>query len=120
MTNVLSNPERLLANMDGSKREAIYLPSLDQQEIFIDLISDISTYLLDTRSIQGVYDEQKNLLSQAQSSKKKVQAVGQIIFKTMADLEKFYEDRKIEKAIDLVDIKRRINDFLKVLELKRE
>jgi hypothetical protein len=104
--------------MESVKRDAIYLSSSRYQETFIDLISDISTYLSEVRSIQAVYDEEKKWFPNSSKSQDKTAEANtaQRIFKTQVDLDKFYEEQKTQKAIDLVDIKRRIDDFIKVLE----
>ena len=117
----LDRLDRSITNMESSKKDAIYLNSLERQETFIDLISDISTYVSDVRGIQSLYDDQKKQIPQPQpvikKTKSKKQATG--LFASLPGLEKFYEERKTEKSIDLVDIKRRIDDFVKQLDVKR-
>lgn len=120
---VLNRLDRSIYSLESNIKEAIYLPSTEQQEAFIDLISDISTYLSDARGVQGVYDDQSKLLNQmppeGKTKKKQPQPSSSSIFKTRPELEKYYEDKKTEKSIDLVDIKRRIDDFIRQLQAKR-
>lgn len=53
--------------------------------------------------MQLFYDSQKKELNKE-------------LFKTPEDLTKYYEERKTEKSIDIVDIKRKIEDFIRQLQ----
>lgn len=78
------------------------MPNSKQQEAFIDLVSDISSLVSDIRGLQGLYDRQTKDLDTK-------------LFKDQDELKKYFEEKKVEKLIDLVDRKRKIEDFVRQL-----
>jgi len=101
--SVLEKLNKSIQNLESEKKAAIYLPKSELQEAYIDLISDISFFVSDAIGMQQFYDSQKKELNKE-------------LFKTSDELTKFYEERKTEKSIDLVDIKRKIEDFIRQLQ----
>lgn len=111
---VLTQLEKNVLNLESYRKEAFYVSSIELQEKFIDLISDISTYLIDARGLQNYYWNEANRLK---GEKKPVDKTEDIQQKSTQDLENFFNKRRIEKTIELIDIKRRIDDFLKQVSL---
>lgn len=107
---VLGQLEKNTLNLESYKKEAYCLSSTDIQEKFFDLISDISTYIIDGRELQTYYWNESKRLTGNISSDTVNEVVQQ---KDIQTLENYFNKRKIEKTIELVDIKRRIDDFLK-------
>jgi hypothetical protein len=104
---VLGQLDKSVLNLDNYKKEAIYLPSTNEQEKFIDLISDIASFVTDTRGIQNYYYDQAKPFNEPGEGQKKENP----IFKTKKELDDYFESKRNEKAIDLVELKRRIEEF---------
>lgn len=100
---VLEKLNKSIQNLESEKKAAIYLSKSELQETYIDLISDISSFVSDVNGMQLFYDSQKKELNKE-------------LFKTPENLTKYYEERKTEKSIDIVDIKRKIEDFIRQLQ----
>lgn len=116
--NILGQLDKSIFNLESYKKDAIYLPSSDKQEIFIDLISDISTFSSETRGIQDLYySESKKtadpLASKKNRSHKKKDKNPDLLSKD--GLEKYYDDKKTDRTIAMIEIKRRIDDFIRTL-----
>ncbi|MFZ5376792.1 MAG: hypothetical protein ACOZAN_03970 [Patescibacteria group bacterium] len=99
---VLDRLDRSLYNLESEKKAAIYLPNSKLQEAFIDLVSDISALASDIRGVQNLYADQSKTLNKS-------------LFKNISELKNYYDEKKVEKLIDLVDLKRKIEDFVRQL-----
>lgn len=97
---VLGILEKGAGELEGYKKDSIYLKSEKSKEEFIDLITDISFYLQDVRGLQNFYYEQQKDLGTPTS-----------LFQTQLDLGRHFNEQKGLKMTDLIELKRRIQDF---------
>ncbi len=117
---VLNQLDKNVLNLESYKKEAIYLSSADNQEKFIDLVSDIASFVTDIRGMQNYYYEQAKNFNEFPEKEqneedKKVLKKTNPIFKSKKDLDDYFNSRKIEKAIDMVELKRRVDEFAKLI-----
>lgn len=114
-TYALTQLEKNVSNLEGYKSGAIFLSSQEQQELFIDLITTLSTYSIDARGLQQLYwDESKRIKEGITKSKSFSRSGGEATKELNSkELEDYFNRRKTEKSIELIEIKRQISDFLK-------
>ncbi len=101
---VLDSLDRGAKSLESYKNDSIYLRSGPAKEKFIDLITDISMYLADTRSVQQLFYAERTKISGRDPS---------AIFQTESELQKYFDGQKVQKSIDLIEIRRRISDFVR-------
>lgn len=121
--------DRNLKNLEGAQRETYYLPDEEKQERFIDLVSEVATYSGDLRAIENYYsNRERELLELINNKSKNNKALN--VKKTKVkepvdsntpqkqyeNLVEFINKKRQEKVIDLVDLKRRLDDFIKSIE----
>lgn len=118
---VLTQLDKNIASLDSYKKESIYLSSISLQEEFIDLISDLSLIITDIRALQNFYYEQSKSIDDTGSDKPSQENKGkklqEVVYKSKKELDTFFESKKTEKSIDIIEIKRRIDDFLKKIAI---
>lgn len=122
---LLDRASKSIENLEKSRNDAIYLSNTAVQEKFIDLISDISTFLTGVRNIQTLYYDDINKATTGRNSNKmdknsKRTKIPQIKIKTSAEVLVEFNQRKTEKSIEYVEIKRRLDDLIKALENKKD
>lgn len=106
-----------ISGLDFARRDAVYLESVTAQARLLDLLSDISIFLNEISSIEAFYFEQKKLLRQQTAAKDKGSGGVDLLFKTFKDLEDYFSRRRAEKLVELIDIKRRIEEFVKAINV---
>jgi hypothetical protein len=115
---VLNQLDKNVFNLESYKKEAVYLSSADYQEKFIDLISDIASFVTDIRGMQNFYYEQVKPFNESpekeqNEKEKKVLKKVNPIYKSKKELDDYFNSKKNEKAVDMVELKRRVDEFAK-------
>lgn len=122
--SLLDRVKESIDNLEKVRNDVIYLSDPELKEKFIDVISDVSTYIASVRIIQQiVYDEQKKIapqdtqvdkVSKKTKVKKKNQESPAPV--TMQSIIETFNKRATQKTIDYVEIKRRLEELIKSLE----
>ena len=94
--------EKGAQTLENYKNDSIYLKSERSKEEFIDLITDVSLYVSDVRGLQNLYYEEGKKINVGDPA---------AIFKTHDELLKYFNEQKGLKITDIVELKRRIQDF---------
>lgn len=109
---ILQQLDKNSQNLDEYKKQSYYLLSGDEQEKFADLAFDVSFYLSDARSLQNYYwDESKKYIANPSQTIIKTELGN--MQKNKQALEDYFSKRKTEKKIELIDLKRRLDDLYK-------
>jgi len=111
---LLDQLKKSVTDLEGYKRDSISLRSVDHQENYIDLVSDLSFFEAGTRGLQIFYYQQKDLLKGVE----KESGVIQKIFKTETELQSHFDRVSMEKTIEIVELIRRSDELAKELERK--
>ena len=115
---VITALNKSIQNLESSSKDAIYLSSVDLQEKFIDLISDLSNFSTDIKGIQDLYYDQERKLDQDELNKKAIKQKTmkkESIFTDHKENAEAYMRKTTQKFIDLVEINRRLDEFIKLL-----
>ncbi len=116
---ILDKLRKNIDSFEAFKSDAIFLNNAELQEKFIDLISDISDYVASIRSLQDVYYNQQQKITEDIDNRAKKKLTAQTsIYKDHKENMDEFNRRSVEKAIDFVEIKRRLDEFLKQVDLK--
>lgn len=113
--SILSQVDESVQNLKLYKRDAIYFPSEDQQTKYIDLVSNISTHASGMRLLQNIYDDEKKRFANQDSVSTKLRSLAQGYFKSLKDLEDYFEKQKVEKALIGIELKRRTEEFINLI-----
>jgi len=101
--DILDQLVKSLGVLESYKKDVIYLTTIDQQEEYIDLVSDLSSSLSNSRSLQTLFDTQKKLHDED----------SKLTIGTFKELQEYFNQTKLQYSIEFVEIKRRIDEFLK-------
>lgn len=118
---IVNRIDQTVSNLELSKKEAYYLENYPLQEKIINILSDTTIFLNDLRGLENFSSaEQKKLKDDIQTrgfveDKPKFKNYQTSIFKEFKELEDFFSTRRTEKLIELIDIKRRVEDLIKEL-----
>ncbi len=108
-----------IKSLDKARTDVIYLTDSVLKEKFVDVISEISNYIAVVRQIQQLFysDRDKAQESKSKSSKNpktKTQEATESL--TIEGAVELFHNRKIEKNIIYVEIKRKLEDLINDLE----
>ncbi len=104
---ILGSLEKGATNLESYKSDSIYLHSESTKEQFMDLISDISMYLPDVRSLQNVYYSEQEKVKTGDTSAS---------FADKAALDKWFSEQRMQKIVDPIELKRRMRDFIREMK----
>lgn len=107
-----------VSSLEYLKKDAISLSNSSAQEKFIDLVSDLNSWITGVKVLQdNYYDEEKKLKDEPHFPKRKNKKNTKLSsFKDMEQLINVYNIRSLEKSTDLIEIQRRLDEFIKSLE----
>jgi hypothetical protein len=112
--SVIDATWKVINELEGSRADIIYLPKNSDQEKFFDVISDLSSFLNDARFTQQFYYDQKKLIEGNEADS--IQA--EKLYRNKTDLDTFFAQKRTEKLVELIDIKRRLEDYIKAVDAK--
>ena len=98
--------EKGASTLENYKNDSIYPKSERAKEQFIDLITDVSLYVSDVRGLQNFYYTESPKIGKDSTA----------LFNNLDDLNKYFNEQKNLKIIDMVELKRRILDFAREVE----
>lgn len=110
---ILDRADKSVENLEKYRGEAIHLTNPILQEKFIDLLSDISSYLAAVRGIQRLYYDNLKKIDEDKAHKD----IHEIEKEKNDELESFNQ-RKVDKSLEYVEIKRRLEELIRILEGK--
>ncbi len=119
--SLLDRIKESLTNLEKARNDVIYLTDPDLKEKFIDVISDVSTYITIVRSVQELfYKDQRtarelNRNNRPSNRKKNASTVEDVDSKAWSD----FNARKSDRKIEYIDIKRRLDDLVKTIDAPR-
>lgn len=105
--------------LESYRKDAIHLSSEDVQEKFINVVSRISDYHAKIDSLQKLFWDAQNKLREnkpANSNKKSKNAVGASPLENEDDLNRLFNDTKLQYSIEHAELKGQIEDLIKELE----
>ena len=115
--SILDSLIKNIGVLENYKKDAIYLNNSSQQEDLIDLILDMSNYIHSVKSIQDLfYGEARKIDSDMDETKKNKAYKATSIFKNHEENMDTFQKRSMEKTIDLIEIKRKLDEFIKSLD----
>jgi hypothetical protein len=120
--SLLDRAKESIDNLEKARTDVIYLSEPELKEKFIDLISDTSTYVATVRVVQQLfYSDRDKILGQKPKKKDRPTGAGKVRKQTpiAADMPQVidqFSKRTTEKAIEYIEIKRRLEDLIKSLE----
>lgn len=115
--SILESLIKSVGILENYKKDAIYLNNPTQQEVLIDLILDMSNYIHSVKSIQDLfYGEQRKIDVDIEELKKNKDYKATSIFKNHQENAETFQKVSMEKTIDLIEIKRKLDDFIKSLD----
>jgi ribosomal protein S8 len=103
--NALTRFQENLINLEAYRHEAIYFHNSSLQEKFLDLLSDTSFFVKETSLLETFYFEEIKKLDNGDS----------IFYKTRDDLENYFRGKRTEKLIEIIEIKRKIDEMTRIL-----
>jgi hypothetical protein len=122
---LLDRIKESIDNLEKVRTDVIYLSDPELKERFIETISDISTYSATTRLIQQMfYTDRDKPLEQQKPNRKplaKNKKKADVKNEPNANLSNFesawktFNERRTEKTIEYVEIKRKLEDLIKSL-----
>lgn len=125
--NLLKRAEESVGNLDKVRTEAIYLSDNELKEKFVDVLSDVLTFISKARSTQDIfYDEQRQLNNFPNSIKndtKKNEKQTTIetnpqtsSVKSAKEMWEAFNQRSVQRTIEYIDIKRRLEELIDKLK----
>lgn len=99
---------KIVNELEKSHSEVIYLSKMSDRERFYDLISDIASFLNDARFTQQFYYDQKSLLDKTEDHISKMESQ----HKDLDSLDNFFAQKRTEKLIELIEMKRRVEEYI--------
>lgn len=116
---MLDRIKESLDNLEKVRIDVIYLSDPELKEKFIEAISDISTYIATTKMLQQLfYADRDKSLQQPETDKKAGNKKGgqkKPEGITMEQAWKTFNERRTEKTIEYVEIKRKLEELIKSL-----
>jgi len=70
-TYTLTQLEKNIANLEGYKKEVVSVSNLELQEKYVDVISLVSTFIIDTRGLQNYYWNETERIKKTEVEEKK-------------------------------------------------
>ena len=115
---ILDELVKEVESLDNLKKDAINLANSESQEKYIDLVSDLNSWITGVRVLQDLYyDEERKLGEDAKApQRKRKPAPKTSSFKDMDHLANAFNMRSVEKSMDLIEIQRRLDEYIKSLE----
>lgn len=113
--------DQSVSNLQLSKKEAFYLENYTLQEKILNILSEATIFLNDLRGLENIAITEREKLKEDTDAKKllkdqKYKDIQSGIFKNNKDLEDFLNVRRTEKLVELIDLKRRIDELLKEIK----
>ncbi len=122
---LLDRIKESIDNLEKVRIDVIYLSDPELKEKFIETTSDISTYIATVRMVQQLfYDDRGKSLGQAEvnkpvaisnKSKKLIKKENKSEELVSEEAWKAFNERRIEKTIEYVEIKRKLEELIKGL-----
>lgn len=115
--------EQSVNNLGLSKKEAFYLEDYSLQEKILNILSEATIFLNDLKGLENFAMAEREKLKNDLGTKKllkdndsKIKDHQTSIFKENKELEDFFSSRRTEKLVELIDLKRRIEDLVKEIK----
>ncbi|OGJ22614.1 MAG: hypothetical protein A2804_03540 [Candidatus Pacebacteria bacterium RIFCSPHIGHO2_01_FULL_46_10] len=122
---LLDRVKESIDNLEKVRSDVIYLSDSKLKEKFIEVISDISTYIATTRMVQQLFytDRDKSLeqveigesVEISKKSQKPKNSRKKTDRPTLEQAWKIFNERRTEKTIEYVEIKRKLEELIKSL-----
>lgn len=110
--SVLNDVDKAILDLESARPDAIYL-SDPLQEDYFDLITRLRGFSNDSRFLQNYLYDQTGLIENKKSESQAKKA-----FDNIKELNTFFNQRKLEKLVELIDLKRSIEEFIKNITQK--
>jgi hypothetical protein len=101
--------ERSINNLEQSRRDTILLTP-ENQTIFYDLLNELRRLMNECRFIQELYSDHNNLFN-----KKNTSNWFQQIFPDAKENQTYFDQKKTEKIVEIIDLKRRTEELIKLI-----
>lgn len=131
---LLDRVKESISSLEKARSDVIYLTNPELKEKFIDVISDVSTYIIMVRATQEIFYANRNRIletdnpqteTQIPSAKSKTKAKKltsekkQLLLpENMEDVWKKFNEQRTDKKIEYIEIKRRLDDLIKAVDFK--
>jgi hypothetical protein len=115
---ILKELTKSIINLESLKKDAINLSDNLTQEKYIDLVSEISTWATSVKALQDSFYDEENKLNEEIKLKdnKKIKNKKISSFKDITELVNTFKIRSIDKSTNLIEINRRLDELIKLIE----
>lgn len=108
-----------LIRLENYKESYIYLPTIELQESLIDIVSEASLFIAEAKAQQSVHwnkiNELETKMNDAKNKKEKLE-----IDNETKEESNYFNQQLIEKRVVLIEIMRRVDEYLKRLDLLKK
>ena len=120
--SLLDRVKESIDNLEKVRTDVIYLSDPELKERFIDVLSDVSTYITSVRAVQQLFYDDQNKASQSDKQitrtpkavkTKKISKPNPI--PGIQEVWDLFNKRMMQKTIEYVEIKRRLEELIKSL-----
>lgn len=117
----LESLEKSIKNLEDTHNDTIYLSNKVTQEKFIDLVSELSSFIASVKGVQNLFDIQQSLIANDKQNANKIKkgtARKESIFNNDKENAETFQQASTQKFIDLVEVFRRLDETVELLEEK--
>lgn len=111
--------DKSIRDLESIRHDSIYLNNDVLQEKYINIISEISKFLLSARGIQDLYYNEQRLIAKDKLNATKIKkglVQKESIFTTEKLNQEAFQQKSTQEFINLVEINRRLDEIINLLE----
>lgn len=116
---IINALDKSIVAFESIRHDSIYLKDMTVQEKIINLISELSRFASSVRGLQDFfYNQQRAIINDRMNSSKIKKGIAQkeSVFNSSKENEDAFQQKSIQEFIDVVEINRKLDEVISLLE----